>query len=95
MAAFQGKDTCETKLCDTIKKEWLPDRHIHGQTDAGQKDHNVPLCFAGNTKMQQLWSDICTCKKSVTGQENRLWCYEKNSFKIKIACYCLSLNKNL
>ena len=26
--------------------------HTHGQTDAGQSDPYVPLCFAGDTKNQ-------------------------------------------
>ena len=46
---------CETKLCVTTKKVWLPDRHTHrqtdGQTDAGQSDPYVPLCFTGDTKI--------------------------------------------
>ena len=33
----------------TTKKVWLPDRHTDGQTDAGQSDPYVPLCFAGDT----------------------------------------------
>ena len=37
---------CETKLCVNTKKVWQPD----GQTDAGQSDPYVPLCFAGDTK---------------------------------------------
>ena len=28
------------------------DRQIDGQTDAGQSDPFVPLCFAGDTKMK-------------------------------------------
>ena len=28
------------------------DRHTHTQTDAGQSDPYVPLCFAGDTKIQ-------------------------------------------
>ena len=38
---------------------WLPrkcdyqtDRYMDRQTDAGQSDHYVPLCFAGDTKIQ-------------------------------------------
>ena len=27
------------------------DRHTHAQTDAGQSDPYVPLCFAGDTKI--------------------------------------------
>ena len=39
----------------TIKKVWLSDRQTHArthtQTDAGQSDPYVPLCFAGDTKL--------------------------------------------
>ena len=28
--------------------------HTHTQTDAGQSDPYVPLCFAGDTKMKNL-----------------------------------------
>ena len=38
---------CETKLCVTTKKVWLPDR----QTDAAQSDPYVPLCITGDTTM--------------------------------------------
>ena len=37
----------------------LPDRQTHGQTDAGQSDPYVSLCFAGNTKMHRLHELIC------------------------------------
>ena len=31
--------------------------HTHGQTDAGQSDPYVPLCFAGDTKKhKQQWT---------------------------------------
>ena len=30
------------------------DRHTDGQTDAGQSDPYVPLCFAGDTKSSYL-----------------------------------------
>ena len=40
----------ETYLCVTTKKVWLLDRQIDRQTDAGQSDPYVPLCFTGDTK---------------------------------------------
>ena len=40
----------------TIKKVWLSDRQTHArthtQTDAGHSDPYVPLCFAGEKKLQ-------------------------------------------
>ena len=33
-----------------FQKVWLLDRQTDGQTDAGQSDPYVPLCFAGDTK---------------------------------------------
>ena len=41
----------------TTKKVWLPNRQTDGQTDAGQSDPYVPLCFAGDTKMQLKYKD--------------------------------------
>ena len=55
VAAFRGMQVSPAKH----SYAWLPrkcdyqtDRHIHkyGQTDAGQSDPYVPLCFAGDTK---------------------------------------------
>ena len=54
MAAFRGMHMSPAKqLCLTTKKAWLPDRQTDRdrQTDAGQSDPYVPLCFAGNTKI--------------------------------------------
>ena len=31
-------------------KESVTTGHTHGQTDAGQSDPYVPICFAGDTK---------------------------------------------
>ena len=39
--------------CATTKKVWLPDRHTDRQTDAGQSDPYVPLCFAHDTKTNE------------------------------------------
>ena len=36
-------------LCEG-KCDYRTDRHTHTQTDAGQSDPYVPLCFAGDTK---------------------------------------------
>ena len=36
------------------------DTHRDGQTDAGQSDPYVPLCFASDTKMEFLYSiEVC------------------------------------
>ena len=59
---------------------WLPDRHTHRETDAGQSDPYVPLCFAGDTIiavkeiasrhgydmiMKQIWTrDVCNTLKA-------------------------------
>ena len=49
--------TCKIYLCVTTKKVLLPVRQTHRrierQTDTGQSDSYVPLCFAGDTKMCQ------------------------------------------
>ena len=38
------------------------DRRTHTQTDAGQSDPYVPLCFAGDTKMMFMAKRIiCDC----------------------------------
>ena len=34
----------------------IPDGHTDGQTDAGQSDPYVPLCFAGDTMNNQSHS---------------------------------------
>ena len=56
---------CETQLCVTTKKVWLPDRQTHGQTDGQedprQSDPYVPLCFAGDTKSNIRIFDPGTC----------------------------------
>ena len=49
-------------VCVTTKKVWLPDRQTHrrtdGQTDAGQSDPYVPLCFVGDTIKWLLYYNI-------------------------------------
>ena len=48
---------------------WLLDRHTHGQTewqtDAGQSDPYVPLCFAGDTITHLQWISGDTSKNFV------------------------------
>ena len=44
----------ETYLCVATKKVWLPERHR--QTDAGQSDPYVLLCFVGDTKTVAMFS---------------------------------------
>ena len=57
VAAFQGMHLSPAKqLCVTTKKVWLPDRRTDRQTEAGQSDPYVPLCFAGDTKMRVKFS---------------------------------------
>ena len=55
VAAFRGMHVSPAKH----NYVWLPrkcdyrtDRHTHTQTDAGQSDPYVPLCFAGDTKKE-------------------------------------------
>ena len=49
MAMRDYQESVTTGQTDT----WT-DRHTDGQTDAGQSDPYVPLCFAGDTKMIQF-----------------------------------------
>ena len=59
VAAFRGMHVSPAKH----SYAWLPrkcdyrtDRRTHTQTDAGQSDPYVPLCFAGDTKLiAQVW----------------------------------------
>ena len=58
LAAFKGMHVSPAKhgaLCVTSKKVRLRDRHTHrrtnGQTETGQSDPYVLLCFAGDKKM--------------------------------------------
>ena len=57
--------TCETWLCVTTKKMWLPDRQ---NRDAEQSDPYVPLCFAGDTKIEKqtlLYNLNYNCELSI------------------------------
>ena len=38
------------RLRNIAQRDYRTDRHTDGQTDAGQSDPYVPLCFAGDTK---------------------------------------------
>ena len=52
VAAFQGMHVSPAKHSYawlSRKCDYRTDRHTHTQTDAGQSDPYVPLCFAGDT----------------------------------------------
>ena len=54
VAAFRGMHVSPAKhsyVWLSRKCDYRTDRHTHTQTDAGQSDPYVPLCFAGDTKM--------------------------------------------
>ena len=61
----------------TTKKVWLPDRHTdrrtHIQTDAGQSDPYVPLCFAGDTKMMGVIHSVITETGSASVNNALTW----------------------
>ena len=69
------------------------DRHTHTQTDAGQSDPYVPLCFAGDT----IKSQLPRCQKSVFRYQQvcHLWTWWAIEF-IKMCwnnvhrCTCMS-----
>ena len=50
------------------KCDYRTDRHTHTQTDAGQSDPYVPLCFAGDTKRKR--SDSVLWQKPLHPQNN-------------------------
>ena len=54
VAAFRGMHVSPAKHSYawlSRKCDYRTDRHTHTQTDAGQSDPYVPLCFAGDTKI--------------------------------------------
>ena len=46
-----------TKLCMTTKKVTIEQTDTHGQTDAGQSDPYVQLCFTDGTKTERQESE--------------------------------------
>ena len=50
MAAFRGMHVVLRKIAMRDYQESVTTGQTHRQTDAGQSDPYVPLCFAGNTK---------------------------------------------
>ena len=44
------RDYQESLTTGQTHKTNITDRQTHGQTDAGQRDPYVPLCFAGDIK---------------------------------------------
>ena len=79
----------ETYLCVTTKKVWLPDRQIDKQTDAGQSDPYVPLCFAGDTKRTYNLYSYEECIARLFGHKVIYCVYDR-----KVAYYILSILMN-
>ena len=92
VAAFQGLHVLPAKH----SYAWLPrkcdyrtDRQTDGQTDAGQSDPYVPLCFAGDTKIVKystVYDFICTTSchihKQIKDSVNSIiWFYSRKLTK--------------
>ena len=54
MAAFQGMHGSPANHAMRDYQEIVTTGQTDGQTDAGQSDPYVPLCFAGNTKKYHM-----------------------------------------
>ena len=81
VASFRGMHVSPRKhsyicMCDyqervtTGQTDRQTDRQKDGQTDAGQSDPYVPLCFAGDTKIEE-WSQ----SNARLGETKRDKCY--------------------
>ena len=76
VAAFRGMHVSPAKHSYawlSRKCDYRTDRHTHAQTDAGQSDPYVPLCFAGDTiKWSRYWS-TCTFVHIINFDEYTYW----------------------
>ena len=88
VAAFRGMHVSPAKHSYawlSRKCDYRTDRHTHTQTDAGQSDPYVPLCFAGDTKIDAKWRHsnlICSTLKQSHVQNFSSICqsiYEKSA----------------
>ena len=84
MAAFRGMHVSPAKHSYawlSRKCNYRTDRHTHTQTDAGQSDPYVPLCFAGDTKTDcsSLMKKHTTPDKSVIPMWGEVWLSDRQT----------------
>ena len=93
VAAFRGMHVSPAKHSYawlSRKCDYRTDRHTHTQTDAGQSDPYVPLCFAGDKKSFP-WH-FAHLHFSLTGNENRIKNKKYNNTKRSIPAHPTYVN---